>query len=438
MNLLTYRLLLKLAYPLIAYSGWKRCQKYQDAQTPIANCFAARFGNNPQTFKTGGIWIHAVSVGETRSIFPLLSRLHQDYPDLPLTVTSGSTQGALQALKFSPVPIQHQMIPYDFPNAVNRFLDQLQPKLVLMVETEIWPNLYQACHERQIPIALINARLKEASFNAYQKWGGRMVRDALNQTAFIAAQFPADAERFAKLGALPNKLKTLGNLKFDLEIQPGLVKFSQEFAQNNSLQNRFVWVAASTHEAEEEKMLQAHQTLLQTNPQALLILVPRHANRFSQVQQLCQATGLITQTRSHLQTTQQPLSPQAQVLLGDSVGEMMLWFALSQVAFIGGSLVPFGGHNILEPAALHKPVLSGPWFQNLQSLFEPFITARAIHICETPEHLASTLIEFAQTPEKQKAAGEAAYNCFAEQTGALKRLMNELSPLLDSAQSRPN
>ncbi|BBP42839.1 3-deoxy-D-manno-octulosonic acid transferase [Thiosulfativibrio zosterae] len=431
MNLLTYRFLLTLAKPLIAYSGWKRCQKYQDIETPIQHCFAARFGRNPSTFQKGGIWIHAVSVGETRSIFPLLSNLHQDYPELSLTVTNGSTQGALQALKFSPVPIQHQMIPYDFPNSVNRFLDQLQPKLVLMVETEIWPNLYQACHERKIPIVLINARLKETSFDAYRKWGGQMLRDALNQTTFIAAQFPADAQRFAKLGALPEKIKTLGNLKFDIEIQPGLVKIGQEFTQKNALAERFIWVAASTHENEETLILQAHQVLLQRIPTALLILVPRHANRFAEVQKICEASPLRTQTRSQLQHTQTTLSASTQVLLGDSVGELMLWFSVSQVAFIGGSLVPFGGHNILEPAALNKPVLSGPWFQNLQSLFEPFITAEAIQICETPEHLASTLIEFAQTPEKQKAAGEAAYNCFAQQTGALKRLMNELRSLLD-------
>ena len=431
MNLQIYRLLLTIAKPLFAYSGWKRCHKYQDLETPIKHCFAARFGQNPTSFKTGGIWIHAVSVGETRSIFPLLSCLKQDYPKLPLTVTSGSTQGALQALKFSPVPIQHQMIPYDFPAAVNRFLDQLQPKLVMMVETEIWPNLYQACHERNIPIVLINARLKEASFEAYRKWGGKMLRNALNQTTFIAAQFPADAQRFAQLGALPNKIKTLGNLKFDIEIQPGLVKIGQEFTQNNALAERFIWVAASTHENEEALLLQAHQALLQKIPNALLILVPRHANRFEEVQKICEASALHTQARSQLQQNQATLSASTQVLLGDSVGELMLWFSISQVAFIGGSLVPFGGHNILEPAALHKPVLSGPWFQNLQSLFEPFIAANAIHICQTPEHLASTLIEFAQSPEKEKAAGEAAYTCFAQQIGALNRLMNEVRPLLD-------
>lgn len=436
MQLWLYRFLVTLLFPLILYSGWKRCRKAQqkalttEDDVEISHCFAARLGRNPTPFQPNGIWIHAVSVGETRSIFPLLKQLHQRYPDLAITVTSGSTQGAQQALRFSPVPIQHQMIPYDFPSAVNRFLDQLKPKLVMMVETEIWPNLYQACHQRNIPIVLINARLKAASFDAYQKWGGKMLRDALNQTTFIAAQFPADAERFAKLGALPNKLKTLGNLKFDIEIQPGLVEIGKEFKQNNALSDRFVWVAASTHEHEETLILQAHQTLLQTIPNALLILVPRHANRFEAVQQICKASALDTQTRSQLQQTQAHLSASTQVLLGDSVGELMLWFSVSQVAFIGGSLVPFGGHNILEPAALHKPVLSGPWFQNLQSLFEPFIEAQAIQICQNPEHLSTTLIELAQNPEKQKAAGEAAYNCFAQQTGALNRLMQAIDPLL--------
>lgn len=432
MKLSTYRFLLSLAKPLIAYSGWKRCKKYQETDTPIEHCFASRFGNNPKTFKPGGIWIHAVSVGETRSIFPLLSRLHKDYPAFPLTVTSGSTQGALQALKFSPVPVQHQMIPYDYASAVNRFLDQIQPKLVMMVETEIWPNLYQACHERNIPIVLINARLKEASFSAYQKWGGALVANALNQTHFIAAQFPADAERFQQLGAQENKIKTLGNLKFDIEISPGLVKNSAEFAQNNTLTERFIWVAASTHPEEETLMLQAHQQLLAFNPNALLILVPRHANRFVQVLEICNSCHFKTETRSQLLANDTPLQADTQVLLADTVGEMMQWFAISQVAFIGGSLVPFGGHNILEPAALHKPVISGPWFQNLQSLFEPFIAANAITICPTPVALAQTLIDFAANPQTQKAAGAAAYNCFALQTGALDRLMVEINPLLPS------
>lgn len=440
MKLFTYRLLTSLALPIIAYSGWKRCRKHHKQQLSnpelpsITDCFRARFGLNRTEFKPGGIWIHAVSVGETRSIFPLLSRLKQQYPEHPLTVTSGSTQGAVQALKFSPVEIQHQMVPYDYPFAVHRFLDQIQPKLVMMVETEIWPNLYQACSERQIPIVLINARLKEKSFLAYQKWGGDMLANALNQTQFIATQFPVDTQHFQALGVQENRLKTLGNLKFDLQISPGLVDLALQWKTKNSLNHRFIWVAASTHAnpnphqtPEETLMLDAHKALLKTEPNALLIIVPRHPERFDEVATLIKASGLTLARRS----LKQPISQTTQVYLADSVGELMQWFAACDVAFIGGSLVPFGGHNILEPAALKKPVLSGPHYANLKALYDTFLTDDALHIVKDSDALSTTLVKLANQPDEKQALGLQAYQSFQTHSGALERLLNEIQPLLD-------
>lgn len=439
MRLSVYRLLTTLTLPLIAWSGWKRCQKHEaQRQThpglpEIPHCFAARFGRNPATFEKGGIWIHAVSVGETRSIFPLLSALKQRYPHLPLTVTSGSTQGAIQALQFSPVPIQHQMIPYDFGFAVKRFLRQIEPKLVIMVETEIWPNLYQACADADIPLVLANARLKEKSFDAYRKWGGKMLEDALNQTRFIAAQFPVDAEHFKALGASSDKIKVLGNLKFDLEIPTGRGADAQNWKKENGLTDRFIWVAASTHadpqggQSEEQLMLEAHRELLKTRPDALLILVPRHADRFAEVAQQLQQSGLKWAQRSQLQA----IEAGTQVYLADSVGELLQWFAACHAAFVGGSLVPFGGHNILEPAALRKPVISGPHYANLKALFDTFIEADALTLCATPQALAAHLITLNTHPEKRQELGERAYRVFAKQSGALDRLMDELAGLLN-------
>lgn len=439
MNLFTYRLLTSLALPLIAYSGWKRCRKHfeQQAKHPdlpdIVDCFRSRFGFSRQNLQTGGIWIHAVSVGETRSIFPLLSRLKKTHSELPLTVTNGSIQGALQALQFSPVPIQHQMIPYDYAFAVNRFLDQLQPKLVIMVETEIWPNLYQACSERKIPILLINARLKEKSFLAYQKWGGKMLRNALNQTQLIAAQFPIDAQHFESLGATPQKIKVLGSLKFDLDISPGLVKQAVLWKAENQLEKRFIWVAASTHahpennqDSEEQLLLQAHQLLLTVRPDALLILAPRHPERFDEVAAQIKASGLSFVRRS----LNQEITAETQVYLADSVGELMLWFAGCDVAFIGGSLVPFGGHNILEPAALKKPVLSGPHYANLQALYDSFTQDKALTVVNGGTALGEELIKLANDPDNRQALGELAYQSFSRQSGALDQLMQEIEPLI--------
>jgi len=446
MNLFSYRLLTYLALPLIAYSGWKRCRKQtlQNGQNlpVIHDCFRSRFGYSRQNYRTGGIWIHAVSVGETRSIFPLLTQLKQQYSELPLTVTNGSTQGALQALQFSPVEIQHQMIPYDFSFAVNRFLDQIQPKLVMMVETEIWPNLYQACFERNIPIVLINARLKEKSFLSYQKWGGRMLKNALNQTEFIAAQFPIDADYFKQLGAQSKKVKTLGNIKFDLDVSPSLMNQAEHWKQTNCLADRFIWVAASTHahpennhDSEEQLLLQAHQQLIESlsaedtlsQSPPLLIIVPRHTERFDEVAKQIEATGLSFARRS----LNQKISEHTHVYLADSVGELMLWFASCNVAFIGGSLVPFGGHNILEPAALKKPVLSGPYYSNLRALFETFTEDQALSIVNSSAELADILSQLSKNPERLENLADQAYQSFSQHSGSLDKLLDEIKPLLD-------
>ncbi|WP_024851735.1 lipid IV(A) 3-deoxy-D-manno-octulosonic acid transferase [Hydrogenovibrio kuenenii] len=428
MNALLYRLLLWLAFPLIVYQAAKRCRKAdrtRDDQTPkIPHCLAARFGLNPTKFKQDGIWIHAVSVGETRSIFPLLKALKQSYPDLPITLTSGSTQGAIQALKFAPVEIQHQMIPYDYPFAVKRFLNQIKPKLVIMVETEIWPNLYQACADKNIPLILANARLKDKSFEAYSKFGGTLVKNALNQTHLIAAQFKQDKANFAALGAKEDKIKILGNLKFDIEVARDLEEKAKYWRWENQAEQRFIWVAASTHKHEEELMLQAHQALLKHQPNALLILVPRHTDRFTEVAELLEPSSASIRSKNENVTNAK------QVYLADTIGELMLWFQIADVAFIGGSLVDFGGHNILEPAALNKPVLSGQYHQNLQALYDSFKEDAAVIISKDADELAQQLIELANHPEKRQAAAEKAFKCFRKQSGALKHLMAEIHTLL--------
>ncbi|QBZ82503.1 3-deoxy-D-manno-octulosonic acid transferase [Hydrogenovibrio crunogenus] len=432
MSLWLYRFLLILASPLIAYSGWKRChrakkQAEKDSDyAPIPHCFAARFGWSRQPFQQGGIWVHAVSVGETRSIFPLLTALKKTYPDLPITVTNGSTQGAQQALRFAPIPIQHQMIPYDYPGAVKRFLKKLQPRLVIMVETEIWPNLYQACWDQQIPLILANARVKEKSFYAYQKWGGKLIANALNQTRLIASQFALDTDHLIALGAHPARIKQLGNLKFDIHIPKDLMTDMQQWRQEYGLENKFIWVAASTHAEEETLMLEAHQQLRQQHPNALLILVPRHTDRFLEVADLLSDKHIPFASRSKDELIQSD----TQVYLADTIGELMNWFAACDAAFIGGSLVPFGGHNILEPAALKKPVLSGQYHQNLQALYDSFKQDEAILISQDENELAQQLIQLADSPEWRNQKAEEAYACFEKQSGALPKLMHEIGQLL--------
>ena len=431
MPLFLYRLLLFIALPLVIYEAVKRCRKAKQLAINLPNCFKSRFGFNPQKFTKNGIWIHAVSVGETRSIFPLLNALKKRYPNKVITITSGSTQGAVQALSFSPVEIQHQMIPYDYSFAIKRFLKQIQPELVIMIETEIWPNLYHACYQQNIPLVLANARLKDKSFQRYRQYAPNLVANALNKTQFIAAQFEQDAKNFQQLGIDSKRIFTLGNIKSDIEIANDLASDAEKFSAQHSITNRFIWVGASTHgsvedsKAEEELLLNAHRHLLKTVPNAILILAPRHPERFTEV------AHILKNTHTAIRSKQQNITEQTQVYLADSVGEMMLWFKLANVAFIGGSLVPFGGHNIMEPAALAKPTISGANFQNLNALFNAFQQQKAIIIVQNENELADKLIELASQADLQISAGQKAYQCFKSQSGSLDKLLDKLHPILN-------
>ncbi|SIN72979.1 3-deoxy-D-manno-octulosonic-acid transferase [Sulfurivirga caldicuralii] len=421
-----YNLGLGLLAPLFALAGWRRCRKARALGLNLDRCLASRWGHVPDDWQKGGIWLHAVSVGESRSIFPLLKALHQRHPALPLTVTNGSVQGALQVRRFAPVPVHNTLIPYDYPGAVARFLDQLQPRLVVIVETELWPNLYHACRQRGIPLVVINARIKQRSFERYRRWGQPLVGETLRAARAIAAQFPVDAERLIALGADPAAVYTLGNLKFDLSIPEDLSQRAQAFRHRNGLQDRFVWVAGSTHAGEEEQILAAHRQLLQQHPDALLILVPRHADRFESVWDLLEKNGWMAQKRS----SEQPLQAHTQVLLGDTVGELLLWYAMADAAFVGGSLVPFGGHNPIEPAALGTPVLSGPHVMNLQALYDAFTACQGVHFVADSTTLAATLQQLADNPALRQQWGQRAHACYREQAGVLERVMALLEPYL--------
>ncbi len=439
MNLFTYRVLTAIGLPLISYYVWKRCRKHnralqKDHSLPeIPFCLRGRFGFNSSPFQKGGIWIHAVSVGETRSIFPLLEQLKQQHPQLPITLTNSSIQGALHTHEFAPVPVQQQMLPFDYPFAVKRFLKQLDPKLVIMVETEIWPNLYKACHDAGIPVVLINARLKQSSFKAYQKRGGKLIEETLNRTTWISAQSESDAEHFRQLGVKTEKLKVLGNLKSDLVIEQNLKEKAEQWRTGNHCEQRPIWVAASTHadpgkgKSEEELILNAHKLLLKTHPDALLILAPRHAERFDDVANLIAENGLNWQRK----TDSTPLTASTQVYLADSLGEMMLWYAVANIAFVGGSLVPFGGHNILEPAALKKPIISGQNFANLESMFAPFIEQNAIKLVKDSEALAGTLEELLSDQSSAKQMADQAHYCFSQQSGALAKTLTLINALFE-------
>ncbi|MBO1923115.1 lipid IV(A) 3-deoxy-D-manno-octulosonic acid transferase [Thiomicrorhabdus sp. 6S3-12] len=427
MRNLLYLLLTHLALPAVAWISWRKCLRAKKDNPLLPDCFADKFGYiHPQ--KRHGIVIHAVSLGETRSVLPLISALQEQHPDLPITLTNGSVRGAKQLAGTLPEGVEHHFLPLDYPFAVKRFLHALQPKLVVVVETEIWPNLIRTCEKRNIPIVLANARLKASSMHSYRKFGGTWLQTRLQAFKWIGCQFAADKQHFLELGVPADKLKIHGNLKFDLNLDPQLAHKASEWKRQfaSTAEERFIWVAASTHEGEEALMLEAHRALQAQHPNALLILVPRQADRFTEVEQLLQQQQCNYATRSSKALIQK----QTEILLADSVGEMMLWFELADVAFIGGSLVPFGGHNILEPAAVGTPVISGKWHHNLQTLYDAIKQDNGVIIVASAEELAQQLCLFADAPDQRQQQGLRGYQAFRKHSGALHNLLQDIEQTL--------
>ncbi|CAN8141403.1 3-deoxy-D-manno-octulosonic acid transferase [uncultured Thiomicrorhabdus sp.] len=423
MRRLVYQTLIHLALPLVSVISWRKCKQAKQQNPQLPDCFNEKFGRiHPQ--QQNGIVIHAVSLGETRSILPLISALQKQYPQRPITITNGSVRGAKQLAGTLPEGVEHHFLALDYPFAVNAFLSALQPKLMLVVETEIWPNLINACAKQQVPLMMINARLKQSSMQSYQKWGGDWLKDTLNNFQWIGCQFPADLHHFLELGVKADKLKLHGNLKFDLEIPSDLPQQAKQWKQANpQVSEKFIWVAASTHEGEEELMLAAHTQLQQPS---LLILVPRQADRFHDVEKQLQTQGIHYITRS----SGEPIEEDTQVYLADTVGEMMLWFEISDVAFVGGSLVPFGGHNILEPAAVKTAVISGKWHHNLQALYDAMANENGVLIIDSAEQLGEHLQQLADDEVLRSKQAEQGFHAFQQHSGALQRLLDDLKPFL--------
>ena len=358
MNRHLYTLLLHLALPLIALRLALRARK----APAYARRIKERFSFALPPLKPGGIWVHAVSVGESIAAAPMIRALQARYPELPITVTCMTPTGSERIQALFGDSVQHCYLPYDLPWAAARFLDRVRPRLAVVMETELWPNHIHQCARRGIPVALANARLSERSARGYARFG-KLTAPMLAELSLIAVQTQAEAQRFLDLGARPDCVEVTGSIKFDLKIDAELLQRAAELRRQWQAEQRPVWIAASTHAGEDEIVLAAHRQLLETRPNALLILVPRHPERFNSVHELCLSDGLTTRRRA----TGEAVQAGDQVLLGDTMGELLFLYALADIAFVGGSLVANGGHNLLEPAALGKPVLSGPHLFNLRS-----------------------------------------------------------------------
>lgn len=365
------------------------------------------------------LWVHAVSMGEVIAATPLIRRLQADYPGLPLLVTTMTPTGSARVISTFGDSVHHVYVPYDMPAAIRRFLRAMNPVACVIMETELWPNLITQCHQRQIPVCLMNARLSEKSLHGYQRVAA-FVRPALRSLSVIAAHGEADARRFIELGVPAERVVVTGSIKFDLQLAPDLHQQAETLRAGLG-KNRFVWIAASTHEGEEEIILTAHRQLGETQPDALLILVPRHPERFNVVAALCNAAGK-TQRRSVTQIC----DADTVIYLGDTMGELMLMYGASDAAFVGGSLIQRGGHNMLEPAALAKPVLSGPHLFNFTEIADMLVQAQAMQITKDANELASALIKLCESQQLRSEMGERARRVVESNRGALAAQLAEI------------
>jgi 3-deoxy-D-manno-octulosonic-acid transferase len=426
MNRALYTLLLHLGLPLVAgrlaWRAW-RAPAY-------ARRIGERFALGLPPLQPGGIWLHAVSVGESIAAAPLIRQLLARYPDLPITITCMTPTGSerIQALFAGPEyagRVQHCYLPYDLPWAAARFLERAQPRLAVVMETELWPNHIHQCARRGIPVALANARLSERSARGYARFA-KLTAPMLAELSLIAVQTAAEAERFRSLGARPECVEVTGSIKFDLAIDPALLARASELREQWGASSRPVWIAASTHAGEDETVLAAHRLLLEQRPEALLILVPRHPERFAAVFELCQRQGFATRRRS----SGEALLAGDQVLLGDTMGELLFLYALADLAFVGGSLVGNGGHNLLEPAALGKPVLSGPHLFNFLEIAAQLREAGALLEVTDAAGLAQRVAQLWREPAEAQSMREAGLAVMRANQGALARLLAGLAGLL--------
>ncbi|WP_406828317.1 lipid IV(A) 3-deoxy-D-manno-octulosonic acid transferase [Microbulbifer sp. ARAS458-1] len=397
-----------------------------------------RFGVVPdRASRAPLIWIHSVSVGETLAAIPLIEELaarHHHWQWLVTTTTPTGSQRVHDAL--DPIlngRLLHYYLPFDLPECLSPFLDALRPNMLVSMETELWPNLLALCAKRNMPVALVNGRLSAKSARGYGRFAS-LSQEMLGHVTRVVAQYPADAERFIALGVPAKRVLTVGNIKFDLQIGSGLVSEAQALShqwrepgcQDLRGQRRPVWLAASTHAGEDEVVLDAYEKLRSAFPDLLLVLVPRHPIRFDGVARLCRDRDLNVVRRSD------GVKPAAsdQVLLGDTMGELLRFYGACDVAFVGGSLVPVGGHNMIEPAAWGVPVVTGPHLHNFSMVSDLLREVGGLKVVKDAEQMAEEVGKWLGNRDERIAAGARARDVAAQNSGALERTIEVVELLM--------
>lgn len=416
---LIYTLLLVLASPILLYSLYKK--------KPGKPAFGARWkehwGMTPKVTAPKPIWIHAVSVGESIAAIPVIKAIKLAQPNQAIVVTTTTSTGAEQIAKLGDL-VEHRYMPLDFAWCVRRFLKAVHPSQLLIVETELWPNTLKTVHQQAVPVTVINARLSERSCLRYQQFSAlfQLIRPYVDR---ILCQYDSDAQRFLRLGFQPEQVQVTGSIKFDIEIAPTVLEQGRQLRAELG-EARPVWIAASTHDGEDAILLDAHQALLKQFPKALLILVPRHPERFNAVFDLCIQHGFTT----HRRTSSASIAPGTQIYLGDTMGELLALISAADICFMGGSLIgeKVGGHNLLEPAALGKPLLNGPSFFNFSDIMAMLQNQNTVIICSDSNEISESLIQLLAQKDLITTKGNRARAVVESNRGAIDTIVRTILP----------
>ncbi|HEX7916723.1 lipid IV(A) 3-deoxy-D-manno-octulosonic acid transferase [Rudaea sp.] len=418
---LLYTLTMYLLTPAILYRLAVRGLRYRE----YFDRWRERFGHSTIELKES-IWIHAVSMGEVNAALPLIDALMARYADMKFVITTVTPTGSERVRRVYGDRVVNLYLPYDLPTSIARFLDRVRPRVALIMETEIWPNLFFECEARGIPLIIANARLSEKSLRGYSPIRP-LVKRALAGVSYIAAQSATDATRFAELGAPAEHLGVIGNLKYDMSVPKHLLEEAAAMRDAWGAR-RPVWIAASTHDGEELPVLKAHAEVLRRFPDALMLLVPRHPERFKPVALACRSFGFVTRTRSE----DGAAKSDTQCFVVDTLGELLNYYAAADVAFVGGSLVPIGGHNVLEPAALAVPIVVGPYMFNFAEINQSLTAAGASLQVLDGDELGAAITRLFADGALRKRVGQAAQQAFEREQGSVLRTLAIVEKALDN------
>ena len=424
-----YRMFVYLALPWVLLRLALRSLRSPDYRRRIGE----RFGFRVPSPKPGGIWIHAVSVGEVNAAIPLVRRIRDRWPDREITVTTMTPTGSDRVFAMLGSQVCHCYLPYDFPGAVSRFLGRIQPAMGMVMETEIWPNLIHRCDRSGIPLIYTNVRLSERSWRGYQRFRS-LVSQTLRKIDGFAVQSDPDAKRLVDLGAPPRLVEVTGSLKFDMAMPQSTVEAGEAIRRRLGW-NRPILLGASTHEGEEEVLLQVFRQLQESLGELLLVLVPRHPERFAPVERLCRRGGFNVRMAS---AEKDALSEMVEVLVVDSMGELPKYIAACDVVFMAGSLVPIGGHNLLEAGALGKPVVFGPHMFNFAEISAMFLAQGAglqVNDLQELRDVARRLLEDAGMRDEYGVHGR---KLVEQNRGALDKVERLLARHLNGAATSGN